>query len=478
VRCALRSRGDRGSVLVEFAFIVPILFLAILGLADFALAELSDTAGANAAREGGRVGILYFDGAHTVGSANHSKIVAAVEDKLAGNVEGSPTVTVRCLNPDGTARPSGGSCSTVSGDKVQPGKDLIEVQVRWTRKGGITGLIGSRERTDKAVMRIVGTPPTGAVSPPPACSITASSATPSTAILAAGVIPPVIFSVTVSDRAACGGVDLTFPAEAGYSGPQPMIEIFPGAATFEFILPTGQGGWTAGTKTVIAASNGGSVTRDITFEVASPLTCVLTVTSPVTAQQSGGKLTGDATFTASVSSLAACGSPTITFPASTGIGSSAMSLVTGTTFRFTVAASQGTWSAQTYLVTVTASGGATAPIGFIVSDQPACMLTNLLITPSSAPVKKNGQEEIEATVVITVVRTLACATPTVTVTPGASGPAGGGADLTTPKPMSCVGLACQYVIPSGTRNWYPDSGVRTVTVMAGLSMVSGQLTLT
>ena len=62
-----RARGDRGAALVEFALLAPLLFLMMFALADFALAELSDTAGANAAREGARVGILYYDGAHAGG---------------------------------------------------------------------------------------------------------------------------------------------------------------------------------------------------------------------------------------------------------------------------------------------------------------------------------------------------------------------------------------------------------------------------
>ena len=64
--------------------------------------------------------------------------------KLAGNVKGTPTVAVRCLKADGTARPSGGSCSTGRANIVDVGEDLIEVSVTWTRKGGITAFIRAR----------------------------------------------------------------------------------------------------------------------------------------------------------------------------------------------------------------------------------------------------------------------------------------------------------------------------------------------
>ena len=107
-----RTRGERGAVVLEFAIVAPILFLFMFVLADFALAELSDSAGSNAAREGARVGILHYDGAHVPGSPNNTEIVDAVTAKLAGNVRGTPTVVVRCLEENGTARPSD-SCSTV-----------------------------------------------------------------------------------------------------------------------------------------------------------------------------------------------------------------------------------------------------------------------------------------------------------------------------------------------------------------------------
>lgn len=481
----LRARGDRGSVVIEFAFVMPILFLLMLGLCDFALAELSDTAGSNAAREGARVGILYFDGAAgTTGSTNPNflKIADAVTKKLAGTLKGTPTVTVRCLNPDSTPRPSGGSCSTLSAgaDPIVAGKDFIEVTVLWSRRGGFTGFIKSTIRTDKAVMRIVGTPPT-AVSPPAACSITAASANPGSVTQTGGALPAVTFNVTVNDRATCGGVDLIFPAESAYPGPQTMSEVSAGSANFQFTMPAGQGSWTAGAKTVTATSNGGSVTQSIGFTVTNPATCTITATSPVNAQQSGGKLTAATTFNASVNSIAACGTPTITFPASTGMGTQSMTLVSGTAYSFTIGTTQGTWSAQTYPVTVNGNAPGTTGISFVVSNAPPpCALSALSISPNTAPTKKTGQQEIQTTVTITVTRSSAtiCAVPAVTVTPGKSGTVGSANDLTTPKATTCSALTCTYTIANGTNDWYPSTGARTVTVTASGSTVTGTLTIT
>lgn len=482
----LRARGERGAVIVEFAVVIPILMLLLLGLADFALAELSDSAGSNAAREGARVGILYYDGAHVAGSANHTKISAAVTKKLANNVKGTPTVTVRCLNPDGTPRPSSGSCSTVSGDAIEVGRDFIEVTVIWNRKGGITGFVGSGVRTDRAVMRIVGTPPTGGAGAP-TCTFTASAAAPSTVVQTSGTIPAITFTATVSAVANCGTPLLTFPAEAAYPGAQTMALV--SGNNFTFTMPSGQGSWTAGTKTVTATANGGAATQAITFVVNNPSVCLITagLATPTTATQTAGKLPA-IQFDVTVSSTATCGTPSLTFPAQAAYGApQTMVGGGGNNFTFPMPASQGTWTAGTYTIVASAAGGATRNITLIVSDPPVCTLSNLTISPSTASVKKTGQEEILTTVTITVTRssTSVCAVPTVTVTPGASGPSGSSTDLTTPKSMfnpgtavACSGVTCEYVIANGTRNWMPAPSSRTVTATASGSTLTGTLNLT
>ncbi|MFZ6003848.1 MAG: TadE/TadG family type IV pilus assembly protein [Actinomycetota bacterium] len=470
---------DRGAVIVEFAFVVPVLLALILALADFALAELSDAAGSNAAREGARVGILQYDGAHVPGSANHDLIAAAVNERLAGNVKGTPAVTVRCLNPDGSARPSSGSCSTVSGDSIELGRDFIEVSVTWNRRGGITGFVGSGFRTDKAVMRIVGTPPSGSTTPT-TCSFSAASATPASVTHSAGLLPAVAFSVTVSDLASCGTPRLSFPAEAAYSGSQTMALV--SGSTFTFTMPAGQGLWTAGAKTVTASANGGATTSPITLTVVEPTVCVISAgtASPSATTHSSGDLP-QIVFDVTVSDIGACGVPTLTFPAQAGYaGPQAMSLVSGTSYRFTMPAGQGTWTASTYTVTASATGTTTA-ITLVVSDPVIpCVLSNLLISPSSAPVRRTGNQDIRRRVRITVTRssTVLCAVPSITVTPGASGPAGTATDLTTPKAMVCSGVSCEYTIANGTRNWMPAPSTRIVTVTSSGTTVTGTLTLT
>lgn len=466
-----RARGDRGAVIAEFAFVIPILLLLLLGLADFALAELSDAAGANAAREGARVGILYYDGAAgTNGSSNtnYQRIATAVSGKLAGNVKGTPTVTVRCLNPDGTARPSSGSCSTVSGDAVEAGRDFIEVSVTWNRKGGITGLVGNGFRTDKAVMRIVGTPPTGGNSGS-TCTITASSALPNTVVQASGTIPDVVFAVTVSSASSCGTPLLTFPAEAAYSGAQTMALV--SGSLFRFTLPSGQGSWTSGTKTVTASANGGAVTQTITFDVTNPSVCLITAGSatPSSTTHSGGDLP-EIEFVVTVSG-SACGTPTLTFPAQAGyVGAQTMSLVSGNDFEFEMPAGQGTWTAATYTIVANAAGGASWNITLVVSDPPVCSLFGLTISPN--PLAVNGSGRIGSALTITVQRSSStiCAVPTVAI----SSPSGSGSGA-----MTCAGLTCTRTIARNNSGWGSGAaGTRTVTVSASGASVSGTLNVT
>jgi hypothetical protein len=150
-------------------------------------------------------------------------------------------------------------------------------------------------------------------------------------------------------------------------------------------------------------------------------------------------------------------------------------------------ATQGSgWTAQTYTVTaaVAGGGGDTEPITLVVSNAPVCALSNLTVSPGTAPVKQTGQEDIQAKVIIRVDRSslTACGVPTVSVTPGNSGP---GTGLTTPKTMhnvgsaaACTALTCEWVIPDKDDNWLPAPSTRTVTVTASGQTLTATLSLT
>jgi Flp pilus assembly protein TadG len=58
VRVNRPRRAEEGQDLVEFAIVLPLLMLLVLGLAEMAVAVLRHNTLSNAAREGARVGII------------------------------------------------------------------------------------------------------------------------------------------------------------------------------------------------------------------------------------------------------------------------------------------------------------------------------------------------------------------------------------------------------------------------------------
>lgn len=56
--CGAGGRKDSGQGLLEFALVIPLLMLIVLGLFDLGYAVFIDNMIANAAREGARVGIV------------------------------------------------------------------------------------------------------------------------------------------------------------------------------------------------------------------------------------------------------------------------------------------------------------------------------------------------------------------------------------------------------------------------------------
>lgn len=88
-----RSRRSRGQGLVEFALVLPLFLLLVMGIMDLGLAVFSYNSITNAAREGARLAIVNQDAASVTAKANSQARVA-----------GAPTVTVAYYqaNTDGT----------------------------------------------------------------------------------------------------------------------------------------------------------------------------------------------------------------------------------------------------------------------------------------------------------------------------------------------------------------------------------------
>src|SRR5690348_2791560 len=84
----LLRRGSRGQTLVEFALILPIFILLLLGILDLGRAVFNSSTMNNAAREAARVGITDQMCLDILNQAR----TRAVET-------GSTTVTIQTLNP-------------------------------------------------------------------------------------------------------------------------------------------------------------------------------------------------------------------------------------------------------------------------------------------------------------------------------------------------------------------------------------------
>jgi len=71
-----RKRSERGQDLVEYALLLPIFFLIIMGIFDLGRVVYSYSALQNSVREGARYGIIYPD--------DHAGIESIVQQKSVG----------------------------------------------------------------------------------------------------------------------------------------------------------------------------------------------------------------------------------------------------------------------------------------------------------------------------------------------------------------------------------------------------------
>lgn len=92
-----RARRDEGQALVEFALVLPVLLMLILGLFDVAQAVWQENTLAYAAREGTRYAIVHGSASEVpVDHADHAAVVAVVRDAAVG----VSNVTVVVTYPD------------------------------------------------------------------------------------------------------------------------------------------------------------------------------------------------------------------------------------------------------------------------------------------------------------------------------------------------------------------------------------------
>ncbi len=112
----LRARDERGAIAVEFALIMPVLLLLVLGILEFGYAYHSWDATQNAAREGARVGAV---------SPNVGEIEARVRGTTSFLDQTNLTVQVDC----GITGGSFGPCPAPS---AWDEGDIVRVTVEYT----------------------------------------------------------------------------------------------------------------------------------------------------------------------------------------------------------------------------------------------------------------------------------------------------------------------------------------------------------
>ena len=109
----MRVRDENGGALLEFAIIMPLLFILLFGIIEFGLIMFNQAVITNASREGARYGIVARAPRHTA-----PEITQVVMDYCADRLVtfgGPATPSVSAIPLDGT---------TLFGDD-------LEVQVTW-----------------------------------------------------------------------------------------------------------------------------------------------------------------------------------------------------------------------------------------------------------------------------------------------------------------------------------------------------------
>ena len=151
LRLRARAAGEAGATLVEFALVAVLAFGVLFVAADLGLVVFGNSIGSSAARDGARVGLINYEDADIVGSANNLAVEAAVRQRLVGMV-GFQSAAVVC-------RPAGNLSATVpchptSVDLTRG--DLIEVRATWKHRGA--AVFGPATHSATARMVIVGSP--------------------------------------------------------------------------------------------------------------------------------------------------------------------------------------------------------------------------------------------------------------------------------------------------------------------------------
>ena len=205
-----RRPSDRGATIVEAAFVLPLMLAFIFGLVDLGMWTFNSNQATNAARDGARVGILYFEEADDgSGAPDFDRIEDAVRSHLTDEDLADFEISVRCEQPSGLAIDC--SVATVDVDRIQ-----VDVEWTWPLVTPVATAIGFDEGISRgsATMTLVGLPVGGSSTPPPAedpdpeppatCSISLLTVNPATVVAKSNQLTsPLDIDFTTNGSAGC-----------------------------------------------------------------------------------------------------------------------------------------------------------------------------------------------------------------------------------------------------------------------------------
>ena len=117
-----KSKPNDGQAIVEFAFVLPLLLIIVLGFIEFGILFFNKAMVTNASREGARVGIELRKSGSACVAVPDSEIATAVSDYLQSKL----------ITFGGSATPTTSVTRTGTSPDCDPGGGTVEVQVSYT----------------------------------------------------------------------------------------------------------------------------------------------------------------------------------------------------------------------------------------------------------------------------------------------------------------------------------------------------------
>jgi hypothetical protein len=242
-----RSRGDGGAVIVEVAFVMPILLALVLGLMDFSLWELQESQVSSAARDGARAGVvLPLDDTSSYDAIDHAARAKIPDvDRLDDFA-----VQVWCSGAGGTQAVAWSGCS----DAV-PGTTRLIVRTSWTYRplSFVGDTFAGSAITSTAEMVWNGPPGVAGSAAPPVCSVAFGSATVPP-LDGASLSDDLVQSFTTNGHSSCTGFSAQLRAGSTSQG-NGTVSLTGTDGTITF-TPTQVPGLTAGPHTIRLVSGG------------------------------------------------------------------------------------------------------------------------------------------------------------------------------------------------------------------------------